>query len=37
MNRVAGEICSPPLHPDTSYEKIAKTVQPVIGLGLLAF
>ena len=37
MNRVAGEICCQPLHPDTSYEKIEKTVQPVIRLGLLAF
>ena len=33
---VAGEICFQPLHPDTSYEKIEKTVQLVIGLGLLA-
>ena len=35
MNRMAGETCFQPLHPDTGYEKIEKTVQPVIGLGLL--
>ena len=34
---VAREICSQLLHPDTGYEEIEKTVQPVIGLGLLAF
>ena len=26
-----------PLHPDSSFEKIEKMVQPVIGLGLVAF
>ena len=34
---VASEICFQLLHPDTGYEKIENTVQPGIGLGLLAF